>query len=266
MKTKTAPERLLRAMEPEIDVDLAARILRRARFVTRRLASDGGIVDPQGINVRFFQANPVVLARHGLSDEVRSPVIGRSLGLSATRDGMESMTQFADTDLGREYAYLYGVNEKREVYMRGWSFGWTTVEMDWLPLAQARSWLGADWDDDLVPPAVRSTGEVWLARKTILNEYSAVPVGADRAALSRAWTEGVRLAGGLIADLELRDATTLLKTLQEQTETDRARLAKIEAEIQALRRDGAAAAARGDSAELVAEIRALTLEMDQRRN
>lgn len=255
MKT---PERLVRAMEGEIEVDLAGRILERAQIVTRRLAADGGIVLPDGISVRFFEKNPVVLARHGADGDAHSPVIGRSLALARDARGIVSRTQFADTALGREYAYLYGVNEAREVYARGWSFGWTTVEAEFWPLEQARAFLREDWDEELVPAFARKNDEVWVARRSIMHEYSAVALGADKAALSRAWTEkNVRAAAQMLAAVELDEAVALAAALKGEIGAQEARLAKLEADIQALRGEGAAAAVRRDSAALLEELRGL---------
>lgn len=251
------PARLVRAMSGKVEVDVTKRILKRALFVTRSIASDGGIVVPEGINVRHFETNPVVLLMHGRGAEF--PVIGRSLALKTVREGIESETQFADTELGREIAYLYGVNNDGEVYARGWSFGWDTTEMETWTLAHAKEWLGPDWDEDLVPPSARRWDEVWVALRSQLNEYSAVALGADKKALSRAYGEkGVRLAGELIADMDLTEAGRRLAVLETEDAAMRKRIDKLERELQALRRDGTSAAARGDADALLKEIEALT--------
>lgn len=249
------PGRLFRVMDAKIEVDVAERILERAQFVTRRLAADGGIVMPEGIEVRFYQQNPVVLGRHGRCDDIRLPVVGRSLGLERNALGMVSRTQFADTDVGRDYAYLYGVNEKSEVYARGWSFGWETTSREVWTLAAAKAWLGPDWDDALVPSEARRYDEVWVARASVMNEYSAVPVGADRAALSRAYMEsGIRTAAEMVAAMDLQDARDELTRMRAMVDEGNTRIGRLEQQMQALSRDGAAAAGRGDSAALLAEI------------
>jgi len=251
------PARLERVMNQTIDVDVDSRILKRALFVTRSIASDGGIVVPEGINVKFFEQNPVVLLRHGRDGGF--PVVGRSLNLKPTAEGMESETQFADTELGREIAYLYGVNQEKEVYARGWSFGWDTLEMETWTLEHAKAWLGSYYDEDVVPPAVKRWDEVWVALKSVMNEYSAVPLGADKKALSRAHSEhGIRIAGEMLTTMDLEDATTRLLELEKKEAISRERFEKIERDIQALRRDGASAAARGDSEALVRELTDLT--------
>lgn len=250
---REAPERLVRAMGAEVEVDVASRTLKRALFVTRAIASDGMIVVPDGINVRFFQENPVVLAIHGRTDKF--PVCGRSLGMKGTREGMESVTQFADTELGRELAYLYGVNEKREVYARGWSFAWSTKKYETWTVEHAKQWLGADWDPALVPEWVVRNDMVDVVLECVMNEYSAVPLGADKKALSRAYGEaGNRTAAAWLADLDLTEALDLIRRLERQGETNKRKLEQLEQDIQALRRDGASAATRGDSDAILREL------------
>ena len=166
---------------------------------------------------------------------------------------MESTTQFAETDLGREYAYLYGVNEKSEVFMRAWSFGWRTLASESWSIDQARLYLGDSWD----PVAAIGLDSVWVATQSEMHEYSAVPVGADRAALSRALAGGIRAAGEIIAGLDLADAAreiAALKTFQGETSS---RIGKLEAQIQALVRNGAAAVDQRNSAEVLAAVRDL---------
>lgn len=260
MKTRSIPERLVRLMGGEVEIDLGKRILERAQIVTRSLASDGGIIRPDGINVKFYEPNPVVLARHGLADmdDARSMVIGRSLGLTPTGTGLMSRTQFADTELGREYAYLYGVNEKKEVYARGWSFGWTSLQVDWMSLTQARDYVGAElWSEDLVSPWIKERGEVWVASRSLMHEYSAVEIGADRNALTRAFKDGVKTAGRILSRLDLDEAEAELSDLKTRVIEDETKIEKLDQRIKALRRDEPEAAAQGNSSEILAEIREL---------
>ncbi len=262
------PQRLIRVMGAEVEVDVEKRILKRALFVTRNIASDGGIVVPDGISVKHYEENPVVLLMHGRTE--RFPVIGRSLGMQAVRAGIESATQFADTEIGRELAYLYGVNKDKEVYARGWSFGWETIEMETWTLEHAKQWLGADYDDELVPPFVKRWDEVWVALKSRMNEYSAVALGADKKALSRAFADkNVRLAGELVADLDLHEAATALKRVKTEFEVFRSetgtRIEKLESDIQALRGDGASAAAKGDSEAVRLAVLSMAEQLRARR-
>lgn len=248
------PKDLVRIMgEPEIDESKRTIV---SEFVTRKLARDGGIVIPDGIVVRFYEENPVVMARHGMDWEQNSPVIGRSLGLERTDRGMKSVTQFAETDLGSEYAYLYGLNPKREVYMRAWSFGWSTLELSYWSLEEAKDWLGSDWEEDAIGFWIKREQQVWVAKRSEMHEYSAVPVGADREALSRAFkTGGIEIAGDIVAAVDLKEARAELARVRKEIEVEELRL--IRRQIQALSRDGAAAAERGDSAAILEEVRNL---------
>jgi hypothetical protein len=198
--------------------------------------------------------------------DARSGVIGRSLGLTPTRLGLESRTQFADTDLGREYAYLYGVNEKKEVYARGWSFGWTTLAVVFWSLADARAFVGEDlWNEDLVAPWVRQEDRVWVALKSLMHEYSAVEIGADRNALTRAFREkGIRTAGQMLARMDLTEATCELRSLKSRMLEETKQIEKLDQQIQALHRDDAEAAVRGDTSGILAEVRGL-VELARRR-
>lgn len=254
---------IIRAMQGEPDVDVPQRILRGARIATRRLASDGWMIDPMGMDMSYYARNPQVLAMHGAGsiNSVHSPVIGRSLGVERAADGLIAATQFADTDLGREYAYLYGVNPEKQVFMRGWSINVEIMDKMFLNHAEAKIWMGAGWDDEMdrMAEGMQSEGRrIGLAKKTRMKEYSAVAHGADREALTRAWSEkGVRSACEMIARLDLLESAAALVDLKRMLETDRKRLDQLERDYQALRGEGAEAAARGDSSALANELKAL---------
>lgn len=251
------PARLERAASAET-IDLEARTI-EATVATRLLARDGGIVQPRGIVTRAFEANPNVLAMHG-GISGKFPVVGRCVALQVNDRGVLARTQFADTEIGREIGYLYGINPKKEVFCRGWSFGWNTLQMRVVTLDEARTLLDSDWDEELVPAMCRRFNEVWIAERSEMLEYSPVPVGADRAALSRAFSDGVRAAGELVAHLDLKQASEELTDLKREHGDLSARVERMEKQIQALCRDGAAAAARGDSAGLLKAIEQLRME------
>lgn len=247
------PARLVRMMTGEPQIDLEKRTV-NCTVTTKLLARDHGIVLPEGIITKFYEQNPVVRAEH------YGPVIGRSLGLTKTPLGMDSITQFAETDTGLDYAYLYGCNEKHEVFMRAWSFGWRSLVTEIWGLDRARQYLGSLWDDE----TAIGVNDVWVSVRSEMNEYSVVPVGADREALSRAFGGGVRSAGAIIAGMDLTAAQRQLQTLEDtfkdfvKTQEDvRTQIAQLQKDIQALRRDGSAAAARGDSAEILNAVREL---------
>lgn len=246
------PARLVRLMNDAPSVDVERRTI-EAVVATRLLARDGGILLPAGIDTRAFAANPNVLAMHGYL-EGSFPVAGRCIALSKNERGIVATTQFAQTRLGEEIGYLYGVNPAKEVYCRGWSFGWRSLETDWITVDDAQKLLGSDFDAATVPPEAERYG-VWVCKRGEMNEYSAVPVGADRAALSRAHKDGVRAAGEMLAGLDLAEAHRLIAELRAFKTLSEAKLERLEQDIQALRRDGAAAAARGDSAEIANSLR-----------
>lgn len=250
----------IRLMDRTPNIDVEARTI-EAQIMTRNVASDGGIILPDGINIKWYEENPVVLARHSDAETPRPTGIGRSLGLSVNARGMTAITKFADTELAREWAYLYGVNPEKEVYMRAWSFGWRTLEVDFWDLEQAKRWVGSEWDDDLIMPWVREFNEVWVATRSLMNEYSPVEIGADRTALSRAHKKNIPLAGRLMARIDLSGAAEELREAKQQIEMYEPRIAKLERDLLALQSDGAAAALRGDTAELIESIRDMRKEL-----
>lgn len=250
------PARLVRVTQGTPTIDKEKRTIRNT-VTTRLLARDGGIVKPEGIITRFFEQNPVVQALHGRGDTRNSPVIGKSLGLEVTPRGMESVTQFADTELGREYAYLYGINDKGEVFMRAWSFGWNSLEVERWSLDQAKSYLGNDWDESVLSVFDKRMNDVWVSVRSEMLEYSAVAVGADREGLSRAFAGNVRMAGELITALDLEAARSEICALKNNTNELTARCDLFEQKIQALSREGSEAARRGDSSALLEEIKSL---------
>jgi hypothetical protein len=240
------------------DVDVEKRILRRAVIATRSLASDGYIIDPAGLDLADYLKNPVVEARHGNGVESDATVIGRAIEISAGDAEVVTAIQFADTRLGQQYAYLYGVNPERDVFMRAWSVDVDIIETRPIGLSVARQFAaGADWNEDHAQALARKSGSLKLAEKTRLVAFSAVAVGADRGALTRAWSAGNEAAGTIISRIDLDAASAEISALKISQESANAKIEHLENEILALRRDGAAAAARGDTAELVERVRAL---------
>jgi hypothetical protein len=243
------PERLVRVMNQKPGVDLKRRTI-TATVATRKLARDGGILLPEGLVVRSYETNPVVLAMHGMGCDRNSAVIGACTGMTISARDLVAETQFADTELGREYFYLYGGNEAGEVYMRAWSFGWDPLETRWISLEEARTLLGSDWDEELVPNWVRRDGSVWVCDKGEMLEYSAVSIGADRDALSRAMKQGNRAAAIVATEMDLMKAQRTIDELRVY-EALREKVERLEKELLAIRSKGEAAAADGDTACLI---------------
>jgi hypothetical protein len=237
--------------------DLQKRTLRHV-IMTDGLASDGGIILPEGMALTRFLANPIVTARHGGDGNiVRPTVIGRSIALEPSAHELWSVTQFADTELGREYMYLYGLNTSGETYMRAWSIEAPIYEKSVMSVQRAKSLLGVAIDEEKLPAPVKKAGTLWVGIRSELVSYGAVNVGADRGALTRAMREGIVVAGSLLANMDLQEAKCELDSLRSETATMKQQIVKLEEDLLALRRDGAAAAARGDTAAVIREIQAL---------
>lgn len=262
----TIPESAVR-MPTEVEFDRPARTI-RSTIMTEALADDGGVVMVGGMSLERFRANPVVMARHGFGGGyfggTASPVIGH--GELEVRDGaLVATTRFADTVLGNEYAYLYGLNDEGVSYMRAWSVGWNTFERRWLTVRDAVRVLGPERVDvDRIPEVVTARedeggqgGRIWVVLRGEVKEYSAVPVGADKDALSRAAGDGVRAAGEVLAAIDFQEAGALLRSIQTENRELRSAVDELREQLQALRGDGSDTAARGDLSDLLTDARSL---------
>jgi len=243
------------AAEPQMDAD--ARTIRSV-ILTDRVARDGGIVLPDGMDIAAYMRNPIVRENH------TGPVVGRCLDLNVMAHEVEAVTQFADNEKGRDYAYLYGLNPENEVFMRAWSARATVLEQQTWGYSKVMALLGTEFEPEELPPRQRQQRSVWVAVRSVLREYSVVPLGADRLALSRAFDDGCETAGDVIARIDLADAQTEISLLRCSQEQLQRQLNTLEEQMQALRRDGAAAAKRGDSAALLAEVRSLRVANTQK--
>jgi len=256
------PEELTRfAGEKARDVDLARRTVRNT-VTTKAIARDGGIVLPGGIITRFFEENPVVKIRHGMAwEESRPLVAGRALELVPTADGLDAVTQFADNELGREWGYMYGLNEEGETYMRAFSFGWSTIRLEWWGRDRAMNELGKLYDPEVDSYWFDRYDEVWVAAKSEMHEYSVVEVGADRNALKRLWQEqGIRAARDVLTNMDLGEARKEIGQMRAKHDIMESRLRKLE-QLTATGSDFAAEGARGDAAEVAGELRGLLDEI-----
>lgn len=250
----------VRTMDDKIDVDLEQRILRRAVIATAGLANDGWIIVPEGIDVAAYLQNPIVRAEHGyMSDPIGTQsVVGRCIKLEKVSGGLIAETQFADNELGRDYAYLYGVNEKKEVYMRAWSINVRILESAQWGYEQARQFAGPLWDENIAAMIRERQTIVNAATRSLMREYSAVAIGADQAALTRAAQAGNKTAGALAQGMAMRELLENLSELKRTLTTDRERLARLEEDIKALRGKEASAAARSDTEALLQNLRELS--------
>lgn len=244
------------------NVDVAQRILYGVRFMTRQVADDGLVIVPDGMRTDVWERDPRVLARHGNACSMDPANIGRGIAIRSTVADKEADVQFADTELGRDYAYLYGVNADRQVYARGWSFGWRDAEVQAWSVSKAREWMGDEWDEDLVPAQVLRELQVPVITRSVLTEISVTPNPSDLNALTRAARDhGIREAGRLAQAMRLDQAETMLDALRTERELDRGRIARLERELAALRGEAPSPAALGYGEGIVQALEALRTEV-----
>ena len=246
------------------DIDLEKRILRNVVAMTDRLASDGAIVLLPGLDTaEHYEGNPIVQAKHGRAagTSAKADVIGRAIEMVRTEHELIFTVQFADTELGRDYSYLYGVNPEREVYMRAWSGGFTVLAADLLAAETAMAQYPAQWDKSVfesLPQYARQ--QVEIVRRATLTEFSAVGRGADKAALTRALRDGCRAAGDVLAGQDIDDLQAMLTRALGAAESASLvrEIDSIRRRVQALEGKGASAALQRDSDELRRAIEELT--------
>jgi hypothetical protein len=250
-----------------VDVDVEKRIVRGAVFATSGLASDGWIILPEGMALERFRRAPLVLARHltGGEQGTRSLVVGNALSMTASATELTAEVQFADTADGRDYAWLYGCNQERQPFMRAWSVEGPILERGTASWAEARKLTGEYWDETAAELLRRTLTTVAVAVRFELTAVAAVAAGADRNALTRAFDAGNATAGAILSKMDLDAAREELAAFKARWEDADKRIARLEADLQALRGEGASAAARGDSEAICAELRSLTALLKQRQ-
>lgn len=146
-----------------------------AKTITTFLAStdgesrDGHIIDQDGWELANYRKNPVVQWCH----DTHTPPIGKSVRIEVTSRGLEIDVEWDEKQaLGALVARQY-----REGILRACSVGWDPIEM------QPRQMLPKDH-----PHYADRYG--YLFKRSELLELSAVPVGADPAALARSGLPG----------------------------------------------------------------------------
>jgi hypothetical protein len=245
------------AFAREVDCDPEKRILRGAVFCTRGLAADGFIVLPEGLDLNQWQKDSTITDRHirqRRTDAGKPAVIAAARSLTPSVNELLGEVHFADTKLAREYAHLYGCNPERQAYMRGWSVEGTILERSEISWDAARALAGNYWDATLAESLRRDIRSVKVAARFEVDNVAAAAKGADRNALTRALRDGVELAGDFLVEMDFTAATEKIAELKREMENDHARIEKVEREILALRRDGYAAAARGDTAAALQQL------------
>lgn len=255
----------VRTMVGAPEKDVAQRIIRNCVVATVGLASDGWIILPSGMNIQNYIANPVVTSRHLMQPpesvtvaDGKPVVIARALSLTRTTDELVADTiQFADTREGRDFAYLYGCNEAGEVYMRAWSIEGVMLNRTEISFERAQQLSGPYWDPQTAARVQKSQKKVFVCGDFEMLSFAAVAVGADKKSLTRAFDGGVATAGDILARMDLNEAGGELAELKKQVDGQNATIARLEREIQALRGEGASAAARRDSEAVLAAVREL---------
>ena len=118
-------------------------------------------LDPDGIDMRNYRKNPVVLWAHNYEQ----PPIGKAMWVKKEGDGIISKVKFASTAFAQEIFQLY-----KEGFLKAFSVGFIPKEIE-------------EGDGEKQP---RRTFRKWE-----LLEYSAVPVPANPEALALAMQKGI---------------------------------------------------------------------------
>jgi hypothetical protein len=255
-----------------VDCDVEKRIVRQAVYATTGLASDGVIALPSGLSLERYLRDPIVTARHlsgageaDPEDTIRPVVVARTLALQAGELELVAELQFADTADGRDYAHLYGCNPEKTPYMRAYSIEANVLERSSATWTQARVLAGPYWDEQLAERLRRRLDVVTVASRCELKLVALVARGADRAALTRAAREGIRVAGEALARMDLATAEQELAELKTTVNEYSDRMNRLERELRALSGEVASAAAQRNTDALLAELREIR-ELAARNN
>jgi HK97 family phage prohead protease len=139
-----------------------------ARVSTADRDRDGEIVEPKGIDLKDYQANPVLMWAHRYSD----PPIGKCVWSRVDDTGLVCKFQFAKTQFADEIYYLY-----KEGYQKAFSIGFIPLDFD---------------------------REEKIHRKSSLLEVSCVPVPCNQnARVIEAYQKGFITSPVLQKDLEI---------------------------------------------------------------
>ncbi len=139
-----------------------------ARVSTADRDRDGEIVEPKGIELKDYRANPVLMWAHNYGQ----PAIGKALWSQTDDKGLVCKFQFAPTQFADEIYQLY-----KGGYQRAFSIGFIPVEFD---------------------------QQTKTHKKISLLEVSAVPVPANQSALvMEAYAKGIVKSEKLMKDLEI---------------------------------------------------------------
>ena len=144
----------------------------RALANTRSLDRHGTVFEPTGANLDAYRANPVILAEHSpYLESGHSPVVGKTLEISATKYALPFHGEFAPTELG---------NERRVLYAGGYMSAFS-IRFD--PDA-------CKWRRERVNEKGKMV-EAVVVKEWELREISTVAVPSNRESLIRAMASGV---------------------------------------------------------------------------
>lgn len=146
----------------------------------------GDIVVPDGVDLRNYRKNPVILFAHDYS----IPPIGSAMWVKKVDNGLLAKPRFASTQLAQDIKTLYD-----EGHMRAWSIGFMVRE--WEPIDKVNDPQG------------------WKGRrftKTELLEFSAVPVPANPEALSLALAKGLAVSRTIVSLMLPEEPETATET------------------------------------------------------
>lgn len=219
-ETRAVPEKLATYIAKIDDVDREKQTM-VVKISTDKTDRDNEVIVPKGISLKPFRANPVVLWAHKYDE----PPIAKALWTKMNDQGeMLSKPQFMQRSPSNILAnfsadvYELYLND----YLNAWSVGLAMVK------GQSPS---APTDEELKErPDWAGVDYVW--RKTELLEFSAVPIPANRDALTIARSKGLHVPDEMLAMLPPPEPTTVedwdyqppLKTEHESQFVDASRI------------------------------------------
>lgn len=137
-------------------------------ITTDSVDSDGEVVLPNGIDLKTYQRNPVVLWSHMMEQ----PPIGRCLWIKSTPNGMKAKTMYADTDFASQIWSLV-----QGGFLKGKSIGFLPLDVRPATADEIKS--RPDWKSSPI------------ISKSLLLEFSACSVPSNQDALVEAVSKGV---------------------------------------------------------------------------
>lgn len=136
------------------------------------------VIDPAGVDLKQYRANPVVLWEHGKDPSRGAMPVGKNVGISAikARNGsIVARTQFGKDDYSQALFEMY-----RDELLRGWSVNILPVDKDCSPPTK---------EERRARPELDSCEMMY--RSSELAEYSAVAIPGNAEALTMMERRGI---------------------------------------------------------------------------